>query len=526
MPFSKIKMDGIKEECGVAAVALKEHLSEYPIGGAAYFLGQMLMQLQNRGQESAGIVTFNGKERTKLRKHIGVGEVDEVFEVRDRDAYEKILLYNTGTSGIGHVRYSTSGVSLDYGDLIAEAQPFFRQHGRRWKRFALAFNGNLANYKELAEDLENNHGYDLETSVDTEVIMHFLSIDMKRLESFKDGEPDLVDIIKENCKRYDGAYNVVFLNGKGDLVAFKDPYGFKPLVYGENESLIGVASESTALTVLGINKEDIKDIKPGCGILIQGNEMKEFEYAKSNKIAGCVFEPDYFMWDSSVYGKIDGKLVTVNYVRRRLGRELAEIEPCRDIIEKNRDKVIVVPVPNTSIPAAEAYAEFFGLSSVEAIRKKEHGIISGRGFIYKPELRRLVMDNKYDVIGELVEDKIVIVIDDSVVRGDTSSRLVNLLKGCGAAEVHLRSTFPPIRRPCFYGIDFPTLKELVAAPYDSVEECEAEVTRVSGLDSMVYQRIEGLVRALGREDNCLACLNGEYPTEYGRKRFEECLKKD
>lgn len=511
----------IKEECGIAAVGIKKDVGVR----AAEILYIMELHLQNRGQESAGIVTFN--QDSQLKRYVELGEVDEVFRARDRSVHGKILDFYAGRRGIGHVRYSTSGAE-EYGDLIREAQPFLREHGRSWKGFGVAFNGNLANHQELARSLREE-GYILGTNVDTEVLMHHLSLAMKNLESGEDKRkaPDITEVVRNASQNWDGSYNVVFLNGAGDLAVFRDHLGFKPLFYSEDDSLFAAASESTALEAIGFDRDNIKLLEPG-GLISLKNRQENSQisrFAECKRKALCSFEGTYFMYDTSLSLYVPNR--TVNSDRRKLGLELALSEPILPYIIKNRDNVIVVPVPDTAKPAAAAYAQALGLRYVEAIRKKEVGLPSGRGFIQKPDMRRETMDHKYSTIRELVKGMIVIMVDDSLVRGDTKDRLMSLVvKRGGAQEAHLRLTFPPIRNPCFYGIDFPTFGELAAARYSTISRAERYLAKQSGLKSLHYQTLEGLVRAfeISEEDLCTACITGEYPTTYGQVRYEEALQ--
>lgn len=246
-----------------------------------------------------------------------------------------------------------------------------------------------------------------------------------------------------------------------------------------------------------------------------------YQFAKSDRIAECMFEKVYFMWDSSLY-KPD---VKVNIVRRKLGIELAKSEPLSEKIKENREGYIIIPVPDTGIPAAEAMSKYLNIPSLTGLRKKKH-IVKGKGFIQKQYQREFIMRHKYDVINYVTEGKKIILVDDSIVRGDTSKIIGKMLREIGKAEeIHLRSTCPPIKFPCFYGIDFPTVKELIASKFSGIEEVEREVAKINGFDSVHYQSIEGLLNALGmkEEECCLACLNGNYPTPAGKKRLEEAL---
>ncbi|MBI5149039.1 amidophosphoribosyltransferase [Candidatus Pacearchaeota archaeon] len=516
-------MKSYGEECGVAAVVIKN--PEYK-GKASEFLEIMLSNEQHRGQQSAGFVTYDEDEKVKLKRYVGVGRVEDVFKSRDNSAHKKIIDYYAGNRGIGHTRYSTSGASKEYGDFLIEAQPFLRQHGKIWKRFAIAFNGNLANYQELAQELEKNNEYVLDTDVDTELIMHYLSISMKKLEEIGGGkEPNLEEVVKDICKNFDGAYNVVFINGKGKVAAFRDPLGIRPLFYADTKDIFTLASESISLESIGIDLKDIKEVAPG-SLLQFDSELKEYRFSDNQKKALCVFEPNYFMAKQSIF-----KTDSVQSVRRRLGEELTRTEPLLYAILANKSDYIIVPIPDTPTAVAEAMSQILGVPKVEAIIVKHQVILSGRGFIGKPDERERIMKNKYGIIPELIEGKKVIGIEDSFVRGETSKIIACMLKEIGGAkEVHMRSTFPPIISPCFYGIDFPTIKELITSGLDinNIEELEKGVARLIGADSVHYQTKDGLLKALrvSEEECCLACLTGNYPTSFGQKRFEELLNSE
>lgn len=516
-------MGRYNEECGIVGIVLKN--PDYK-GRAAEFAENMLYQLQHRGQQSAGIVTYCDNDNIKLKRHIGVGRVEDVFQSEDNSVHTKILNFYGGERAVGHTRYSTSGKSKEYGDFIAEAQPFLRQHGREWKRFAIAFNGNLANYKELAEDLLKNE-YLLDTDVDTEVIMHHISASIKKLEEIVNGEPKLQDVLKEAYKNFDGAYNIVLINGKGHLTVTRDSLGIRPLFYANTEDIFAAASESAALTNIGLEEKEIKEVQPG-EMLLFDSKLKHFKIAENERTANCVFEPVYVMWDSSTFKIENDNAITVNEIRSRLGEELAKSEPLIEKIKKEPDKYVIFPVPSTPIPAAEAMSEVLGIPKKTGIRIKEHIVGNTRGFIEKQERRGYVMNKKYDIIKYLTEGKKIIVVDDSIVRGETSSIIAKLLRKAGAEEIHLRSTFPPIISSCFYGIDFPTLNELAAGKCSSVEEAEREIAKKNSYDSVHFQTMEGLLRALNmeKEDCCLACLNKEYPTPFGQKRLQEILEKE
>jgi amidophosphoribosyltransferase len=505
-------MGGLGEECGIAGVYLKNGIDKK--AQTPRYLYSMLSKIQHRGQLSAGISVYNPESKGGriLSVHKAIGKVDDLFDVKDQKEYKKILRYSAGTAGIGHVRYSTSGNGKNHLALLNEAQPFFRHHGRPWKRFSLAFNGNLANADELRKEITESEKYIFDTEVDTEAIMHLLSINLKAL-STKDGQgrdmkPDLFDVFGKVAERLDGACNLVSLFSDGDLVVFRDAFGFKPLVWGENSDAYAVASESTSLEGIGIN--NFYPVPEGNCMIFNRQGIQDKKISDSLHKSHCHFEWVYFSRAQSV---IDNK--SVNSVRENLGKELAKIEPLKQGMKQ--EEYVVVPVPKTAIPAAEEYAHEMGIRFSLAL-DKAHG---ERGFINKSNERERIMDKEYGIFKERVKDKKVIVIEDSIVRGETSKKIIRLLRDAGAKEVHFRSTEPPIVFPCFYGIDFPTYKELIASKYS--DNLEIEIAKEIGADSVVYQTLEGLVNAIGfpKNDLCLACLTGKYPTPGGKMLAEK-----
>ena len=307
--------------------------------------------------------------------------------------------------------------------------------------------------------------------------------------------------------RFDGAFSVVLINGDYDLIGFRDPHGFRPLVWGQDESFVAFASESLALKKIGFRH--IEDVPVGGYVLVNKEGIRNGTYTFPIK-SHCMFEFVYFSRAPSI---VEG--ISINNVRKNLGEELARIEPLSKLLT---DEFIVVPVPDTSIPIALSLAKKLGINFVPAIYKTEE---FGRGFINKPLERERVMNGKYTIISEEIEHKKLIVVEDSVIRGETFYLLSHALRDGGAKEIHLRSACPPVRNPCFYGIDFPTQKELIANNTFTIEDAEQKVAQQLGLDSMKYMTIDGLTRAIGlsQEQLCLACLNGEYPTRGGREQF-------
>ena len=498
------------EECGIAAVYIKGNGDSN--NRCLFYLYRLLLNMQNRGQVSAGISTYNHERNLILRTYKDVGSVNEVF--RTSSMLKSIELFKkfSGNKGIGHVRYSTAGK-----DDKSYAQPFERKHGRLWKWFTFAFNGNLANYPELKEELIKKRDYHITFDTDTEIIMHYLSTELLGNEC-----PDMVGVFSRLSKRFDGSYNIAFMNGYGDMVISRDPLGIRPLCYAEKDGVFLAASESSALSNCGFT--EFKTLEPGHLILIKDDKISVHQYAKSKRKAYCMFEYVYF---SNVASVINDKSVYISRVN--LGKELAKIET-----EKiNNTDYIVVPVPDTAKAAADAYAFELGLPSMEGLIRNRY---VGRTFI-ETSGREDKVQNKYTVLKEIVEGKKIILVDDSIVRGTTTKQIVKFLKTKGGAkEVHLRITCPPITGPCYYGIDMSTVTELLVPKY--IKEIKADgkilpkeildkIAQDLGADSLVYLPIDGLSKAIGipKNDLCLACLNGDYPTECGKQFYAESLDK-
>ncbi len=505
-------MDELHEECGVAAVSLKKPLSNYPEGKAAHYLVKMLLHQQHRGQLSAGISTFDAERLEMIDTYKKLGSVNEAFWFRVTPKYKGILEKYSGKKGIGHIRYATSG-SNDVG----AAQPFERYHGRKWKWFSLAFNGNLANFVDLKEDIEKN-GYHLVRDLDTEVIMHSLS---KELSG--PNPKDLGELFSNATKKFDGAYSLVYMNAMDELAIMRDPVGFKPLAYLENDDMIAAASESIGLNALEGKRHDVK---PGEMIIVSGNSVEKKKFAKAKQKAVCMFEYVYFANPASTF---DG--VNVYEARWNLGKQLAKEETLNI---KNGDYVVVA-VPDTSKPAADGYAHELGARSMEGLMRNRY---IGRTFIESGERSQKVKD-KYSVNRAILKGKKVILVEDSIVRGTTSRVLVDYVrKAGGAKEVHMRVSCPPIVSPCFYGIDMSTMDELIAPNHlgkenlverglEDVEEKVVEkIAKEIGVESLRYQSLKSLVKAIGLPKNelCMACINGEYPTPCGKVLAEQSKK--
>ena len=507
-------MAEVKEKCGIAAAFLPKPLSKYPKGGVVSYLYKMLLQQQHRGQLSAGISTYRADRMQMLDTYRDLGTVNEVFHSSDHVKFERIFDEYSGTKGIGHTRYATSG-----SDDACCAQPFERHHGRIWKWFSFGFNGNIANFSELKASLEKSK-YHLVQNNDTELMMHMIA-----KQFIGDKKVELKDAWTNMSESFDGAYEIVYLNGDDSLVASRDPMGIRPLSYVISDDFVGAASETVALNL--VSREDPKDIQPGEMLIVEGNDSRIERYQKCEKKAFCMFEWVYFSHPSS---SIDG--ANVYNVRWNLGKELAKVEP----LEIKNGDYVVVAVPDTARPTADGYAHELGVQAMEGLIRNRY---IGRTFI---ESRNRIdkVKEKYSLNKAVLKDKKVILVDDSIVRGNTTKSVVEFIRREGKAkEVHVRVSCPPIKSPCFYGIDMSTMDELIGCRNlkeddlgdtgmkeinpDVIESIRKEI----GADTLVYQSLKGLISAIGLEagekDLCMACLNGHYPTPAGKELAKKAV---
>jgi amidophosphoribosyltransferase len=459
----------LHEECGVVGVS---YSNDAPSALSIYYA---LYALQHRGQESAGITVHDGTQVMTLK---GMGLVPDVF---NRGDIQKLK----GSVGIGHVRYSTTG-----GSKIENCQPLLVSF--KSGTIAIAHNGNLVNSKELRTELEKEGRIFLSDS-DTEVIAHLL---VKKLM-----HSDLDEAVRELMKRFVGSYSLVILLDN-TLVAVRDPLGVKPLCLGHIDNGYMVASESAAIDIL--NGVFIRDIAPGEMLIIKGGEYESKLLVRSKNSAHCVFEYIYFARPDSV---IDGKLVY--NVRMRIGQMLFSEHPAK--------ADIVSPVPDSGITAAIGFSKRSGIDYMEGLMKNRY---IGRTFIMPgQDMRETAVRLKLNTIKPNIEGKNVVLVDDSIVRGTTSRRIIDLMRKSGARELHMRVASPPIISPCYLGIDMATREELVAA-HKAVKGVEA----VINADSLGFISIDGLVSSIGipRDDLCLGCLTGAYPVEIPG---EQCARK-
>jgi amidophosphoribosyltransferase len=509
-------MDELQHECGIAALY---HLpgpgssavmpAGIPAEQVSRLMPRMLLDLQNRGQLAAGFSTYQPHRKQLLDTYKQIGTVIEAFRLNHQGKYDTIMREYAGPAAIGHVRYATCGPNTrDY------AQPFERRHGCKWKWFSFAFNGQLANFRQLRSELMSISDYHLARDSDTEVLMHFLAHAHRG-----DGRPDLVEVFRELAGKFDGAYNLVFLNGMGDMVVLRDPKGIRPLCYAKDGPLFAAASESVPLLNLGFR--EIHSLEPGEMILIQDGELRRERFAPKERSAHCFFEWIYF---ANVASVLDGRSVYLS--RAALGMELAKSERELNRVPLDED-TIVVPVPDTGKAAADAMAYELGVRSVEGLIRNRY---IGRTFIEGANrLDRVRL--KYTPLREVMEGKRVLLIEDTIVRSTTLKTLLSYLRERGGAkEVHVRVACPPIVAPCFYGIDMSTVRELFAPRFmKGSRPTEAEQAAMAAelqADSLSYLPLEAVARCIGLEADrlCRACITGEYPTPTGERLYQLALR--
>ncbi len=457
--------------CGVFGVYLTEEKEPTAAAVFAYF---GIYALQHRGQESAGICAFDG---------ININRVANKGLVLDALSTEELRNLN-GKIAISHVRYSTAG-----DNSASNIQPIVRQT-KRFGECALVHNGNITNYHVL-KSLVNSKNIELKCSSDSEIFLGLLDI----VEKDQEIEPhildeDIIPYIVSALKFVEGAYSLIMII-KGKLIAIRDPLGFRPLLMGRRSNAIVFASESCAFDI--IEADYWREIKPGEITIVDESGIRSYFFAKNQKTKKCIFEHIYFARpDSFIFSEYP-------YENRKvMGMELAK--------EDDITPDIVIPVPDSGIPAAIGYSQYKGIP-YEMGLVRNHYI--GRTFIAPTQdLRNLSVLMKLNPNKGVIKDKSIVVIDDSIVRGTTSKRIVSLLRQAGAKEIHMRIASPPVIGPCYYGIDTPTKEELMAS-HMSVED----IRKFIGADSLKYLSLEGLMRSVkDPEGFCDACFTEHYPT--------------
>ncbi len=427
--------------------------------------------LQHRGQESAGLVALDDG---RMRRHVGMGLVSDLF---NRETLAKL----PGKSAVGHVRYSTAGSSE-----LRNAQPFLFEYSGG--AISIGHNGNIVNATELRLELEAQ-GSIFQTSSDTEVIVHLMA---------KARETDVLGKLQSALRRVRGAYSLVLLTSDGKMIGARDPNGFRPLVMGRLKDSYVLSSETSSFDL--VEGDAIRELEPGEIVVIEKGGMS------SHRVPGeaalptfCVFEHVYFARPDSV---VNGK--SVYSAREKFGKRLA--------IEAPIDADAVIPVPDSGVPAAVGYSKQSGIPFEMGLIRSHY---VGRTFIEPQDsIRHFGVRLKLSPVRSIVDGKRIVVVDDSLVRGTTSRKIVKMLRDAGAKEVHLRISAPPTTNPCFYGIDTPTRSELVASSH-TIEEINKYVTS----DTLQYLSHEGMMQALDTDGHgagyCSACFTGKYPVALG-----------
>jgi len=448
---------GPREACGVFGVFGHKNAARLTYFG--------LYALQHRGQESAGIVSSTGKS---IYEHKGMGLVPETFT-------ESILSKLHGHIATGHVRYSTTGSSV-----AKNAQPFVVSHAG--KAIAIAHNGNLTNAREIRNELEN-HGSIFQTTMDSEIIVHLLTQNIQR---------GIEEAVVKAASRIEGAYSCVLMT-EDKLIAFRDPNGFRPLCLGLLDEGYIVASETCALDL--IEAQYIRDIDPGEILIIDKDKLKSIKPFPERRKTFCIFEYIYFARpDSNIFGQ------NVYAVRKRLGKRLAKEYP----IEAD----FAMPFPDSGNYAAIGFCQESGIPLEMGVIRNHY---VGRTFIEPTQsMRDFGVKVKLNPVREILNQKRVVIVEDSIIRGTTSKMRIKTLREAGAWEIHMLVSCPPHRYPCYYGIDFSTKGELIGSQR-SVEETKNFI----GLDSLCYLSLPGMLEAtgLGEDSFCLACFNGKYPIQ-------------
>ncbi len=459
-------IDKPEDYCGIVGVFGSPEASIWT------YLG--LYSLQHRGQESSGIASSDGE---KIHKHLGMGLVSDVF---DQNVLEEL----PGHIAIGHNRYSTTGSSNEQ-----NIGPIVVNH--KLGTIGVAHNGNLVNSHSLRGKLEDR-GSIFQTTTDSEVILHLVA---------KSWRNSIEEKISEAVQQIEGAFSLVFIT-KDKLIAVRDQHGFRPLAIGKKKDSFIFASETCAFDL--IEAEYIRDVKPGEMLIVDKKGMKSRQVIEKTTPKHCVFEFVYFSRpDSQIFGEY------VDKTRRKLGKNLAE--------EKPSEADIVISVPDSSNTAALGY-------SARSEAKYEIGLIRnhyiGRTFIHpKQKIRDMNVLIKYNTVGGVLNDRRVVMVDDSIVRGTTIKGLVKRIRKAGAKEVHIRVTSPPIKYPCYYGMDFPTKEELIANG-----RSVSEIAKYLGVNSLEYLSLEMMLNAMPKDNGqnyCTACFDGNYPVS-----IKECLTKE
>ncbi|MCX8084845.1 MAG: amidophosphoribosyltransferase [Calditerrivibrio sp.] len=449
--------DKFREECGVAGV--------YGDKDAANLVYLSLYSLQHRGQEGSGICST---DRHSFYIHKSLGLVADIFS-------NNVLRELKGDIAIGHNRYSTTGANN-----ISNTQPIFAEINKG--KIALVHNGNIVNASQIKQELVESGSIFMSTT-DSEIIIHLLA---------KNQKPTLIEAIVDALSLLKGAYSLIFMT-EHSLIGVRDPMGVRPLVLGKIRSGYMLASETVALDL--VEAEFIREIEPGEMVIINDDGIKSFKPFESVVPRPCIFEYIYFARpDSMIFGKY------VYDVRKEFGKRLA--------LENPVEADIVIPVPDSGVVATLGYSEYSGLPYEQGLIRNHY---VGRTFIEPSQsIRHFGVKIKLNPVTSIIRGKRVVVVDDSIVRGTTSRKIVKMLREAGAKEVHMRISSPPTKFPCFYGIDTPTRKELIASTH-TIDEIRKYITA----DSLGYLSIQGMYECVKNLPFCDACFTGDYPTLHG-----------
>ncbi|NHJ86298.1 MAG: amidophosphoribosyltransferase [Asgard group archaeon] len=463
-------MDKINDHCGIIGIRTTNHIHEL-----GFLIYQGLLTLQHRGQSSAGITVINKKNMKTISD---LGFVQDIFD-------KTTLASLKGKYGIGHVRYPTAG-----SDLTIGVQPFVLQ--TRQTKIAIAFNGTIANFEDVRAYLMEQ-GYRFSHDTDTEVIGKLVDF------SLEENNGDFEKVCTKLIEVLDGAYSLLIATSKGELVALRDPLGFKPLCYGTtDDGDIVVASETIGLTIVGAKFK--ADVKPGEMLIINDKGLKHKQLVKEKKVAHCMFEWVYFARPDAV---LDG--ISAYEAREKIGRALGKL-----FKEQGYEADLVIPIPDSGRIAAIGFSKETGIEYSEALIRNRY---VGRTFIMpRQTAREEAVKLKLNVMENLVKGKRVVLVDDSIVRGTTSRGIIKMIRSAGATKVYFAISCPKLINPCFMGTDFPTERELIACG-----RTDEQIAEIIGVDAVIYNIIPLLVNAIGfdtwPENNhlCLACLTGDYP---------------
>jgi amidophosphoribosyltransferase len=473
-------LEQLKEACGVFGAKNYENKPVFP------YLYWGLRAQNHRGHQSHGFLTFDGT----FHSHKDLDLVPKINE----NATQEWLTRLCGPTGLGHVRYTTSG-GTDYQSLVKSTQPILEKRGE--KQIAIAFNGNIVNTPEIIKEIREEYP-NFRFNYDAELISR------KLLRKGNNG--DLASSVKTCMKEMEGAFSVAGLTEKGELFAFKDPYGIRPLCCGcsKNRKTCAVSSETVGLDINSFEFDF--EVNPGELVTVSKDGFNRQQLVQKEKRALCAFEFAYFARPDSKLGDR-----YVYEVREQFGRNFAWEYP-----ETTSKVDMIVSMPETGNDAAYGYHELTGIRWERASRR--HRYVAERAFILLPDERFSTIDRKINIVDHKLAGKNVAVVDDSIVRGDTTRVVVEKLRKMGANKIYLFITFPRIIGPCFYGVDMATYRELIGSKHDA-----EEIAEMVGADAVNFQSVEGLVEATGmnREDLCLGCITGKYPTPMAQRLADE-----